>query len=228
MIIIICENYRCVKFNNLSSKVCERVSTFLLKIVQNYLKKWIRISYRRKNDGSQSMRCRNRINERVNETMFLHNCIEISTKRTFAVIKRLCFCVLPSLCSILYWTNVPKWKWIPAPHKTGDVKALEWNSHQESTIWCIGLPLAEESINIRASRSVVLKARLYRVVTTSSRDTVTLKLFKMLLRKGMFTSVYRFILHCHLWNFYLFIIFTITSLFSLISLCETHLASGQW
>jgi len=89
--------------------------------------------------------------------------IKIPIERTFAIIKRFCFCVLPFLCSILHWTNVPKWKWILA-HKTDDVKALEWNSHQESTIWCIGLPLAEESINIRASHCVELKARLYRVI----------------------------------------------------------------
>lgn len=56
-------------------------------------------------------------------------------------------------CKILYWANVLKWKWISA-RKTDDVKALEWNSYQKSTIWCIGLPLAKVSINIRASRSI--------------------------------------------------------------------------
>lgn len=49
----------------------------------------------------------------------------------------------------LYCANVSNWKWISA-RKTDDVRALEWNSYQESTIWCIGLPLAEESINIQA------------------------------------------------------------------------------
>lgn len=86
----------------------------------------------------------------------------------FAVIKRFCFCVLPFLYSILHWTNVPKWKWILA-HKTDDVKALEWNSHQESTIWYIGLPLTEVSINIRALHSMELKARLYWIVSVLAR-----------------------------------------------------------
>lgn len=141
----------------------------------------------------------------VSKTMFLYDCIKIHIERSFAVIKRLCFYVLPFLCSILHWTNVPKWKWIPA-HKTDDVKALEWNSHQESTIWCIGLPLAEESINILALHSVVLKARLYRVVSISLRDIATSKL--ILLQKRM--PIYRFILHFYLQN--------LSALFIIISL----------
>jgi len=36
--------------------------------------------------------------------------IKIPIERTFAIIKQFCFCVLPFLCSILHWTNVPKWK----------------------------------------------------------------------------------------------------------------------
>lgn len=59
-----------------------------------------------------------------------------------------------------------------------------------------GLPLAEVSINIRASHSVVLKARLYWVVPISSRNIVTSKLSEILLQKGLFTS--HFILHCEL------------------------------
>lgn len=120
---------------------------------------------------------KNGINE--NHNMTVKQCfymILLKFERMFAVIKQFCFSVLHTaiLASILHCTNVLKWKWIRV-HKTDDVKALEWNSHQESTIWCIGLPLAEESINIRASHSVVLKARLYRVVPISSRDIVTSK-----------------------------------------------------
>lgn len=178
IVIVICENHRSVKFNSRSSKVCERMCfTFLLKcniikLLKSFNKR-LNIVCERNNYVLKIYDIKIKLTRVItSETIFLRDCIKICTERTFAVIKWFCFCVLPFLCSILHWTNVPKWKWIPA-HKTDDVKALEWNSHQESTIWCIGLPLAEESINIRALHSVVSKAWLYRVVPVSSSNIVT-------------------------------------------------------